>query len=74
MIGDAKGGLESEPDGSFDVIIMDLSDPLDGGPCYQLYTTDFYRILSKSSRPGEHLRHAERMRVGARRASRVFAD
>jgi|TARA_B100000683_G_scaffold5839_1_gene6477 thermospermine synthase len=52
VIGDAKGGLESEPDGSFDVIIMDLSDPLDGGPCYQLYTTDFYRILSKKLAPG----------------------
>ena len=39
VIGDAKAGLEAEPDGSIDVIICDLSDPLDGGPCYQLYTT-----------------------------------
>ena len=31
IIGDAKEGLANEPDGSFDVIIMDLSDPLDGG-------------------------------------------
>jgi hypothetical protein len=24
--------------GKFDVIIGDLADPLEGGPCYQLYT------------------------------------
>jgi thermospermine synthase len=28
----------------FDVIIMDLDDPLEGGPCYQLYTTEFYTM------------------------------
>ena len=44
VIGDAKAGLEAEPDGSIDVIICDLSDPLDGGPCYQLYTTSFYEM------------------------------
>ena len=52
VIGDAKEGLMNEPDASFDVIIMDLSDPLDGGPCYQLYTTDFYRVLSEKLAPG----------------------
>ena len=52
VIGDAKAGLMNEPDGSFDVIIMDLSDPLDGGPCYQLYTTDFYRELYKKLADG----------------------
>lgn len=34
---DAKAQLEQYP-GKFDVIIGDLADPLDGGPCYQLYT------------------------------------
>lgn len=34
---DARTQLESWPD-KFDVIIGDLADPLDGGPCYQLYT------------------------------------
>lgn len=42
IIGDAKVGMEECADGSLDVIICDLSDPLDGGPCYQLYTTSFY--------------------------------
>lgn len=34
---DARAQLEAYP-GKFDVIIGDLADPLDGGPCYQLYT------------------------------------
>jgi thermospermine synthase len=34
---DARTQLEAYP-GKFDVIIGDLADPLDGGPCYQLYT------------------------------------
>jgi spermidine synthase len=34
---DARSQLEAYP-GKFDVIIGDLADPLEGGPCYQLYT------------------------------------
>ena len=40
-IGDAKAALESEP-GTFDVIIGDLADPIEGGPSYWLYTQSFY--------------------------------
>jgi thermospermine synthase len=36
----------------FDVIIMDLDDPLEGGPCYQLYTTEFYSFLKSKLNPG----------------------
>jgi thermospermine synthase len=36
--------LEQWP-GTFDVIIGDLADPLDGGPCYQLYTQEFYQTV-----------------------------
>lgn len=32
---DAKAQLE-QADGLFDVIIGDLADPLEGGPCYQV--------------------------------------
>ncbi|KAL3138825.1 hypothetical protein ABBQ32_005660 [Trebouxia sp. C0010 RCD-2024] len=39
---DAKAQLQ-QADGHFDVIIADLADPVYGGPCYQLYTQDFYR-------------------------------
>ena len=52
VIGDAKAGLEAENDGSIDVIICDLSDPLDGGPCYQLYTTSFYEMCKSKLAPG----------------------
>ncbi|BDA48541.1 Polyamine aminopropyltransferase [Coccomyxa sp. Obi] len=42
IINDARAELEKY-DGTFDVIIGDLADPVFGGPCYQLYTQDFYR-------------------------------
>lgn len=51
VIDDAKGWLERS-DLMFDVIIMDLDDPLEGGPCYQLYTTEFYKFLKSKLRPG----------------------
>jgi len=50
IIDDAKAVLEKE--GKFDVIIMDLDDPLEGGPCYQLYTTEFYEMLKTHLNPG----------------------
>merc|ERR1711988_135570 len=37
IIDDAKAVIENSSD-KYDVIIMDLDDPLEGGPCYQLYT------------------------------------
>jgi len=52
IIDDAKGQLEGFPDGYFDVIILDLSDPLDGGPCYQLYTTSFYETCKAKLNDG----------------------
>jgi len=51
VIDDAKGWLEQR-DLKFDVIIMDLDDPLEGGPCYQLYTTEFYAFLKSRLNPG----------------------
>jgi spermidine synthase len=35
IIDDARAQLEQMADGSFDVIIGDLADPVFGGPCYQ---------------------------------------
>jgi len=51
VIGDAKAWLENNKDSKFDVIIMDLDDPLEGGPCYQLYTTEFYTMLKSRLTP-----------------------
>lgn len=38
LINDDAGAQLANYPGKFDVIIGDLADPLDGGPCYQLYT------------------------------------
>jgi thermospermine synthase len=51
VIDDAKAVLEQSPTG-FDIIIMDLDDPLEGGPCYQLYTVEFYKMCLKKLNPG----------------------
>ncbi|XP_026435597.1 thermospermine synthase ACAULIS5-like isoform X1 [Papaver somniferum] len=47
IINDARAELESRQDG-FDVIIGDLADPIEGGPCYQLYTKSFYESIVKT--------------------------
>ncbi|ERN00812.1 hypothetical protein AMTRI_Chr03g140190 [Amborella trichopoda] len=46
IINDAKAELEKREE-LFDVIIGDLADPLEGGPCYQLYTKSFYESIVK---------------------------
>ncbi|CAE8606589.1 unnamed protein product [Polarella glacialis] len=51
VISCAKAYLEQN-DTKFDVIIMDLDDPLEGGPCYQLYSTEFYTFLKSKLNPG----------------------
>jgi len=51
VIDDAKAWLERTAE-KFDVIIMDLDDPLEGGPCYQLYTKEFYTMLKGKLNPG----------------------
>lgn len=44
VIDDAKAWLE-QTDEKFDVIILDLADPLEEGPCVALYTKPFYEML-----------------------------
>ena len=51
VIDDAKAVLEKSPT-KFDIIIMDLDDPLEGGPCYQLYTVEFYKMCLAKLNPG----------------------
>jgi len=41
---DARRYLE-ETDEVFDVIIIDISEPIEEGPAYLLYTTEFYKIV-----------------------------
>ena len=47
---DALGFLKSTSQ-TFDVAIIDVPDPLEGGPAYLLYTREFYRILKERLSP-----------------------
>ncbi|KAG9133471.1 hypothetical protein Leryth_013278 [Lithospermum erythrorhizon] len=46
VINDAKAELEGSKE-KFDIIVGDLADPVEGGPCYQLYTKSFYENILK---------------------------
>ncbi|GAU18827.1 hypothetical protein TSUD_228170 [Trifolium subterraneum] len=46
VINDARAELEGKEE-KYDVIIGDLADPIEGGPCYKLYTKDFYELSLK---------------------------
>ncbi|KAL6000200.1 hypothetical protein ACLOJK_034878 [Asimina triloba] len=46
VINDAKAELEGRKE-KFDLIVGDLADPVQGGPCYQLYTKSFYEGVLK---------------------------
>ncbi|KAL6561010.1 amp-CoA ligase [Orobanche gracilis] len=46
IINDARAELEGREE-SYDVIIGDLADPIEGGPCYKLYTKSFYEFTVK---------------------------
>ncbi len=48
---DARQFLESDSR-QYDVMIMDLVDPLEGGPAYLLYTEEFYNIARARLKPG----------------------
>jgi len=44
---DGRKYLEDKED-EFDIIIVDVTDPLEGGPSYKLYTLEFYRLAEKA--------------------------
>ncbi|GAB4836956.1 amp-CoA ligase [Ancistrocladus abbreviatus] len=46
VINDAKAELQDRNE-KFDIIVGDLADPVEGGPCYQLYTKSFYEKILK---------------------------
>ena len=48
---DARKYLETT-DQQFDVMVMDLVDPLEGGPAYLLYTEEYYNIARARLKPG----------------------
>lgn len=48
---DARGYLDQNPD-TYDVIVLDLVDPLEGGTAALLYTQEFYSIAKAKLNPG----------------------
>jgi spermidine synthase len=48
---DARAYLQ-DCDQRFDVMIMDLVDPMEGGTAYLLYTEEYYRIAKSKMNPG----------------------
>ncbi|MEM1971741.1 MAG: polyamine aminopropyltransferase [Nitrososphaerota archaeon] len=46
FFGDGRRWVEEELAGEVDVFIVDVTDPLEGGTSYMLYTTEFYKLLS----------------------------
>lgn len=51
VVGDCKAYLEQTTD-KYDVIIMDLADPLPDGPCWHLYTKKWFEFLLTRLNPG----------------------
>jgi len=51
VFGDARAYLADTGD-SFDVIVLDLADPIEGGPAYLLYTREFYQTALDRLNPG----------------------
>lgn len=46
VIEDGRNYTERTQD-RFDVVIVDVNDPLEGGPAYMLFTMEFYQIVAK---------------------------
>jgi spermidine synthase len=51
IISDARKYLE-QSGRSFDVIILDLPEPVEGGPAHMLYTQEFYRSVKEALNAG----------------------
>lgn len=50
-VGDAWDLIAESPN-SWDVIIADLTDPIEEGPAYKLFTQEFFTLCRKALRPG----------------------
>ncbi|KAF2287070.1 hypothetical protein GH714_037340 [Hevea brasiliensis] len=72
VINDAKAELEKRND-KFDIIIGDSADPVEGGPCYQLYTKSFYKQGLKPKLNGNGITQAGPAGIFTqRRSSHLF--
>ncbi len=52
VVADARTWLAGQPDGAFDVIVVDLPEPLEEGPALKLFTREMYEIIRRKLAPG----------------------
>lgn len=52
VFADGREWLAAQPDGSQDVIILDLPEPLEGGPALKLFTREMYEQARSKLAPG----------------------
>ena len=49
---DGRAWLADQPDGAFDVIILDITEPLEEGPANLLFTREMYELVRRKLGPG----------------------
>jgi len=49
---DGRAWLAEQPDGAFDVIILDITEPLEEGPASLLFTREMYQLVRRKLAPG----------------------
>jgi spermidine synthase len=52
VFADGRGWLAMQPEGAFDVIILDLPEPLEQGPALQLFTQEMYELAKSKLATG----------------------
>jgi len=52
VFADARGWLADQPDASLEVIIIDLPEPVGGGPAVMLFTREMYELVQGKLAPG----------------------
>jgi len=48
---DGRAWLAQQPDAALDVVILDITDPLEGGPAFFLFTQEMFRLVQAKLRP-----------------------
>ncbi len=51
VFADGRAWLEGQPDGSFDVALLDLPEPLEEGPALKLFTKEMYELVRRKLTP-----------------------
>jgi spermidine synthase len=52
VFADGRDWLGAQPDGALDVIILDLTEPLEAGPALKLFTREMYELVRSKLAPG----------------------